>query len=169
MKNQLFASGLCLFLGILTSSCSDSGNKAAKKTPREISHVGENQVKLDTLLTGQKDTVNFFLALEPVPYHFVVAREETPEFVNMHLFEDLQLQIRADQDTFFIRKDDLLEWVNQEYLNEALILHPEVMILDPDNAHYYFEFTTRKPLERFQFRFQSEIRDGLLFTTIIDE
>ncbi len=132
-------------------------------------HLNEAHFAFDSTWVDDKDTLDFELALKAIPNHFVMTNIETDSFIEAHIYEDLALLIRQNKDSLLITKDSLLPFVNQAYLNEALIEEINLMIFEPSRPFYLVEFAVRKPNENFRFRFQALIEGKDFLISIVDE
>jgi len=140
-----------------------------EKESKEVLHINEAHYSFDSLWTGGNDTLAFELALKAIPNHFVMTHLETDSFIEAHIYEDLALVLYQNQDRILITKDSLLPFVNEAYLNEALIEDINLMIFEPSRPFYLVEFAVRKPNEDFRFHFQALIEGKDLLISIVDE
>ena len=132
-------------------------------------HGADVQYSFDSLHIEGKDTLDFELALKPIPNHFIMAQGETDSFIETHIYPDLSLLIRQNKDTLLITKDSLLQFVNESYLNEALIEDINLILFEPSRPFYLIEFAVRKPNESFQFHFQALVEGKDFLISIVDE
>lgn len=160
----ILTAGLWLF-----ASCGDDATGDFKKEEKEISHAGENNFHFDTIVYSGNDSHHYALDLKPIPGYYVMGQAETDSFFEAHFYEDMYLVFRKDQDSLYISKDSLTPFVNEAYLNEAMIEDIHLMIFEPSAALYLFEFAVRKPLEDDRFHFQVFMEKGQHQINIVDE
>lgn len=165
MRKSVFS----LLCASLLLACSDSTQVTLEKTTKEVLHLNKSHFAFDSSLVNNKDTLDFELALKAIPNHFVMTHVETDSFIEAHIYEDLAILIRQNKDSLFITKDSLLQFVNEAYLNEALIEDINLMVFEPSRPLYLVEFAVRKPNEDFRFHFQAMIEGESLLISIVDE
>jgi|GEM_PF-2119176 len=157
-----------LILAGLLSACSNS-NQSIQKVPKEVSHIGENVFEFDSLYINGKDSLHVLLALEPIPNHFIMTGNETDSFLERHIYDDQILVLHQNDDRIIINKDSLLPFINEAYLNEALIEKVNLMLFEPNKPIYLIEFAVKKPNENFSFHFQVLIEGKHVYIDIVDE
>lgn len=140
-----------------------------KKIPEEVSHQGEGLYRLDTMVQAPDSNIRLQLSLVPIPYHFIIGREETETAIRVHIYEDLELLMVLNGDTTHITKNDLVLFVNEEFLNEARLTDVRVLYINPDTRTCVIEFGAAKPLEHFAFRFSATLSANELHLDILDE
>ncbi|MBI1221006.1 MAG: hypothetical protein GC180_00245 [Bacteroidetes bacterium] len=162
----------CLFLIsiiVLLAACGGNENEPFKKTPLEISHFDEDLYHFDTLIVDQADSNKFSIDLSPIPGYFVLGQNESDSFIEAHFYQDLALVIRKNNDSLYITKDSLINFVNKDYLNEALLEDVHLMIFEPSISMYLIEFAVRKPWENDRFHFQVLMHNDAHQISIVDE